>query len=1094
MKWYQLGRQQSCEEAFKGPVACDLIDNPAAVERLMRNYDLWYFKYSTSSNKKDFKLKECASYFGVYDIDIKHDVRTAMIKEATIAGSSSSLLQLLEPELAVIKEALKNVPFNVYASGSKGLHVYTMDPRMFAKLPQGMAFKPAFVEHFLVTHLPMQMVSLLDVSIYNMGSGIRPFTRSHPATCVMPFCLIRSFSDFDFFEFLVTQLPLVSLSETVLPTLHPAPRLAVSLPSVAVTPISHQTNLNLLEFVKENSGLADVSIKSRRKGTVYLSGHWCPIKKGFHDERSDCTFWYRSDNDVWVCQCFATGCLKAKFFLRRIASPVTMPTDSRIKPENISSIEIQGKYLPEDEIISRWRSQPRSVLCSGLGSGKTTMFVSYLKKLDQEAIEQKKPRSPVIIIGTRRSQCKCWFNKFAGLGFTDYDVVTGSLSEFDRVILCLNSVNRLADRGKLVIRPGTILMIDEVVAFCRWLGGSLLGKSNMASQPYIFELVKILFERCHQVICMDGLPDNIVSYYLDLIGQLHRFKWVVNTTVSDDKLWKIYHHTRVFHGDLMRAVQSGKKVVLVCNLKSHIHTFVEYFTKDVGIKPEEILAISGSMPESLRNAAGDPNGCWGNYRIVLYNHSLGPGASFDFPNVFEVYGVCAADQGFDPILAIQLFNRTRHPIGNRVHLLMLHRDATELNLAVRGEDLLRKMCETVSDYTRFASPVVEEFLDYNCGGIEEEEEVPPLDENLNRLMGVGSGPRPVVATPHILRTNTVYDDESNQLVQEVAPFRQTFILRFEPNPLLKLMAEIQASAHNATLSSELFLEQLTDLITRSGGLIKVIGTPPCTKAEKTFHYRYFKKMTSSPEFKPVHAITEHYLFSALPQLSTEQNNMIKEQLQLDNNNMARFRQLYKVLIREGGEEQEPASKYVALDATRNNLVPALVDPVIYGVGEVTVNQQAIARATLNHTETIGELLPLVRELMKICNMTVSEGVYQGSLDTKDIHDCSRVKDLIYQLFKLRKRKEGNIRLKTIRPSMQKHFLLKDRLIDIFKWLGFELKQTASRRGSIPKKRTKTYTLEADTAAFQTKLASLGIAKCGQKRTRDEAYLSLFIDE
>lgn len=1105
MNWWHLGRQQTSEEAFKGCVGVERFDNPAAIDRLFYNYDLWYFKFATTRVKKEFKTKECVSYFGVYDLDFKDPERQPLIRAATVAGDKDALLEILQPELALVHELFAGIPYAVFASGSKGMHVYTLDSKMLVKLSAGKGFTSDFCLHFLLSKLPANYVALLDKSIYNMGSGIRPFTRAHPTTKVLPFILYQSenfpgvFGIFDFFVQSVSDAPFppaleITAQEVNLPPPVPVIR--------EVTTISVEETCDLFAFVQKKS-LKIPSVAREVKGTLYLTGNWCPIKDGFHDERSLCTFWHRSGNGVWVCRCFAAGCRSKKFLLRQKADPVTMPKDERINANDIIEIESPDKYLPQQQVIELFKQHNRIVLCSGLGSGKTTVFESYLKQLDAEALQAKQPRKPVIIIGTRRSQCKCWFNKFAHLGFTDYDDESGSLANHDRLIICLNSIARLTTKNELVVKPGTILLIDEIVSFCRWLGGPLLGKSVTSSQPFVFEIVKVLLATCEQVICMDGLPDSLVSFFLDLIGQLPRYKWIVNKSLTDSKLWKIFFIPRLFHDDLVASVRKGTKVALVCNIKAHIFTYQEYFIKNFGVDASKILAITGSMPEELRNSAGDPNRCWTNYQIVLYNNSLGPGASFDLPDEFEVFCLAKVDAGFDPILALQLYNRIRSPIGNVVRVLVLHKEQKEGRLTSSSE-ILTTLCTTVSDYTRYATPIVEQFLDYSYGSRDQEEdETSDKDSNLGQLdhlMGVNrESDRPVVAAPSIIRTQPAFDRDTNSMVQAVVPQRQTFVFRFEPNPLLKLMAELQSQSNNTTLSSAQFTRDLRDLITRSGGLIKWIGNPPQTKQDKARHHCYMKNLLVDKEFKPVHAISQSYLFTPMSQLSEKQNNKIKESLQLDNDNMQQFRQLYKVLIREGGEDLEPAAKYVALDATRCFVVPPLVGPVSTVNSSTTViNQPAIARSTLNHTATTGELLPLVRTLFETINMKIEENKFTGFFETKTLlHGNSKpLEDILIKILKLRKRKEPGLKMRKIIPQITggKHHLLVDHLLDVCQWLGFELckkTQHRIRRGNDAAKRTTVYDLEPDETAFRVKLASLGIDKLGQKRTRDEAYLSVF---
>ena len=182
-----LGRKKRYSDtgewlSYKGAHGRQVLSetNYNAIEEFQSNYDLWYMQFS-------YLNRHCL-YFGVLDIDFDGPVKEH-IKSLSITHNINELLALLKDVLDLIRNELSDYPYRVYASGSKGLHVYIkrVDAFLFAEKHED--FSAQLAEEHLNRLYSPELVALPDTSFYPHNKGIRPFTCAHPSTKVVPFVI-----------------------------------------------------------------------------------------------------------------------------------------------------------------------------------------------------------------------------------------------------------------------------------------------------------------------------------------------------------------------------------------------------------------------------------------------------------------------------------------------------------------------------------------------------------------------------------------------------------------------------------------------------------------------------------------------------------------------------------------------------------------------------------------------------------------------------------------------------------------------------------------------------------------------------------------
>ena len=535
------------------------IDNWLSLSEFEENTDLWYLEFKPSS--RDVWYSACGC---VFDIDFKGQIQQELYM-ATLAKRIPVIQRLLVDVLEIIKNEMKDLPFCIYVSGSKGIHVYVKNPRGFLLIDHGdpSAITASRVNTFLQSMFSSEFLDLIDKSPYPHNKGIRPITCEHPKTQITPFmvycsenwtsvegCLEDSWLYWCVDSIISGTIDTTSISAIVVPQQQ---RL--------VTPTTRTTTAtgelcgffdgHLGTWINRKSGGVATEIQ-QGKFLVYvfegIEGTWCPIANKIHKTR--CTSWDCSyENGTCVASCFNAKCSGKRFVLRlTIPHPITKPpVQCGIDPTKIIQYEnpTNSRYLPEDRLLEDIENLKSLVICSSMGSGKTRSVVKWI---------EKNPHLKVLVIGTRIQQIAAWFTKFTHLGFKNYEAVQGSLFNQSRLLICLNSLPRLLGAASAdSFRPIAnfdALIIDEADSLARWLGGPLLTES-----PLIFTIMQVLFASAKYVLCMDGIPTLALGEMLKQLGCLNRFHWVVFQSLRF-KEWVFANNPEYFTKSYLSALES----------------------------------------------------------------------------------------------------------------------------------------------------------------------------------------------------------------------------------------------------------------------------------------------------------------------------------------------------------------------------------------------------------------------------------------------------------------------------------------------------------------------------------------------------------
>lgn len=826
-----------------------IAENTASLDEFEELNDLWYLEFGF---RNDWYL----ALGCVFDIDLKESQQQEIFL-ATVSKRVDRVREIVAPIIRLLEEEFPpEIAFQVYASGSKGVHIYVKNPDgflMVSKNPE--LFTSQLINSYLESRFSKEFLGLIDKSPYPHNKGIRPLQCEHPKTQVLPFLIYQRnwpatpFSEDTWLYWACETISSglidrqstnvfvngngassVKVHPDLLSTRVVNPLVPFSTAPIITEEISVFHDGPLAPWIKLQGGLRSLP-EERQQGNYLLyiitdsssvgGKCWCPIARKIH--KTCCTSWDCSfENGVRVASCFNIKCSGKRFVMRLpIENPITMPR--KIPEESITLYDNPDnrRYLPVTRLIADIENHKKLVICSPMGSGKTYSIVEWVSRHKQQE------DFSVLIIGTRIQQIAAWHSKFTHLGFKNYEEIQGSLFNESRLLICLNSLMRLLgpqDDSRFRPLPKfKAIIIDEADSLARWLGGPLLTES-----PLIFEILRMLICASPYVLCMDGIPTLALREMLLQFGVLDKFHWIVYQSLKF-KRWLFINNHSYFTSSYLSALQSGKRIFFVTNSKTAVFRFFDLAVKEARLDPNKILAIHGEMSRTQRDQSGNPDH-WIKYDLILANGSLGPGASFDPRDHFhQVFCLVDVKCGVIPAEIAQLIERPRNLINNQVFVMVLKKPLDEY-LVDSSRGAIRVMkSRSIGNYAQsWAIPAWRSLsmndVYNNHRGNSEPFEIRPeypiyIYTHLIRDPAFVAAATPVPPSEPVLHQSRLvtlpeFNEETLELENQVS--HGAYGLVFEQRPLVKLQSLILQQMNESTTDSENFLEELQKICTLNG--------------------------------------------------------------------------------------------------------------------------------------------------------------------------------------------------------------------------------------------------------------------------------------
>lgn len=660
--------------------------------------NLWYFQFRTDGDATVYQ------YFGVIDFDFKRILAKHGDKPKTEDLLKDEDIQKI---IKLLNEKFKK--FTVYFSGRKGIHVYVYSKKFFTYPPPNLS-KDREHLNWLYSYLNSvygsELYDLLDVSIYHINKGIRPYSMAHPKTGIFPFVLYQKGKNTNIWEYLVEKKPWETASVYVPEINRLIPqkkdekpektRISESFTAGPVTEISQDMKKTVIDYLTTMPGKSiNYSIKieknaSRSENSFSVKNTtYCPIKRGCHSREGKSYVYLYSHHATF--RCFSGSCgTESEFTLKRYMPPLTNLVS--LCDDLFDSGEISQKYLesstvpPDQKFIGvddiGWAIGNEDIakygyIAAPMSCGKTTSLRSY--------IENQSQNFTCLLIVVRQSQAHTFAPIYPEM--VNYlDCRPGSLYGEKRLVVCINSLTRILSPGGCLPQYD-LLILDEFESILDVSTNPSLSNGR-SMQTEVWDTLIALIKSCKRTIFMDGIPTEVSLKYLDRINILPFVRIVEMPRQVDYRTYIMYSHAQKFIEGFEEKIKNGKKVVLVSNCKAILQTIFD----EIHVPGGKKMIITGDSDRDIKLTSANPDLYW-NKDLFAFNSAVGPGTSFN-PKLYDEMGVIVTPNSSSPQVLFQMINRIRTLNEKIVRMIIL--DGNNANVPSRDELKQRKVQNIVN--------------------------------------------------------------------------------------------------------------------------------------------------------------------------------------------------------------------------------------------------------------------------------------------------------------------------------------------------------------------------------------------------------------
>lgn len=309
---------------------------------------------------------------------------------------------------------------------------------------------------------------------------------------------------------------------------------------------------------------------------------------------------------------------------------VENPDDIRTK-EFISSLDLNDEKI--DRISqNHFNTKEKAVIFNiGMGGGKTTQTVDYLKKSDKKFIWIAPLQALVMNTYERFKQNKMDVLNYLDCGSGKTKRI--NINKADKLILEAESLNKIDDTKKY-----DVLVIDEMEKVLK----------NWDSETHItnhldknFENFKNLFINAKKIILLDAFTTTATTQFLEDLGINDYVIYGSNYKPPKKKLLENFGYENTID-KIAKELDLGKKLYVFHAYKSPAknHHSIEGFKikllEKCKTKPK-ILIYHGDMDDKNKKTLYNVNEVWDQYDCILTTSSITVGVNYEGDNYDKIY-------------------------------------------------------------------------------------------------------------------------------------------------------------------------------------------------------------------------------------------------------------------------------------------------------------------------------------------------------------------------------------------------------------------------------------------------------------------------
>lgn len=330
-----------------------------------------------------------------------------------------------------------------------------------------------------------------------------------------------------------------------------------------------------------------------------------------------------------------------------------------VKPAT-ADIHTTARYLSSnktvlDSVQDLFKSSTKCLaIKSSMGTGKT--------RLMEYIMVTYKPSS-VLWLTHRQSLTNNLIGAFSDHGFISYLDVEGGLSNYDKVIVQLDSMYRIMETTyeSLTCRTYDLIVIDEIEGMLSHLDSPHLNSKGKTASIYFHDLVAII-NASKKLVVLDADIGPRTRLFIDQF----KSNLLVNTTLKLSRLFKVYNDHIRFTRSITRSVTSGKKIVIVSMSAKAIDKLGVKLDK-IGIK---YIKYTANTDDKQKKELTKVNEVWTRYQVVMYSPTIESGVDFTALHFDRVYGIIIGGKGTCSIRSfLQMMGRARNVSSHIIECL-----------------------------------------------------------------------------------------------------------------------------------------------------------------------------------------------------------------------------------------------------------------------------------------------------------------------------------------------------------------------------------------------------------------------------------------
>ena len=298
-----------------------------------------------------------------------------------------------------------------------------------------------------------------------------------------------------------------------------------------------------------------------------------------------------------------------------------------------------------------------NVICSGLGTGKTSFIEKRVRQQNKKAVR-------IIFITMRQTlaySIMCEFNK---LGFKNYLDKKNKVSYYtSKLIISLDSLERITIEKdeEMVIPKYDLVICDEIASLL-----SHFSYQNIHDVDKVYRIFTRIIKESNECYLMDGdISNREILWLKNYMGyDIEQKLPLFNELQGKQYNLVLSYCANGQYNKILKDLEEGNNICVVCMSATEAEKLYEL----VNQKYRSLLIISRTGDKQKKKLE-DVNSLVLMYRCFIYSPTITVGVNIDCIHFDKIYGyvcegsVCARDY-------YQMLNRIRNPKENTINILI----------------------------------------------------------------------------------------------------------------------------------------------------------------------------------------------------------------------------------------------------------------------------------------------------------------------------------------------------------------------------------------------------------------------------------------